>query len=92
MKKGLFCLLFVLAGCQISEPFVDSYSGLVRDGMGRSNTKQVVICFDKETSRSQLDEMAEVECQKTSRHAVYLTTSSFTCSLTAPASIYYRCQ
>ncbi|MBR4927450.1 MAG: hypothetical protein IKY98_03895 [Alphaproteobacteria bacterium] len=92
MKKGLFVLLFLVVGCQISEPFVDSYSGLVRDGMGRSNTNQVAVCFDKDTPRSKLDEIAEAECQKTSRHAVYLDTTPFTCSLTAPSTIFYQCK
>ncbi len=92
MKKSVFVFLFMIAGCQISEPFVDSYSGLVPDGMGRSNANRIAICFEAQTPRSRLDKMAETECQKTSRHAVYLDTKPFTCSLTAPATIFYQCR
>lgn len=92
MKKSLLIILFFVAGCQVSEPFVDSYSGLVRDGVGRSNTNRIAICFDSKTPRAQLDKMAEAECKKTSRHAVYLDAKPFTCSLTAPTTIFYQCE
>lgn len=93
MKK--YVILFFmsgLTGCFAHPPYVDTYSGRA-DGasLRRSTTDKVAICFD-ETDQETLQKMANDECAKTSRQAVYETTVPFSCSLITPSTAYFNCK
>ncbi len=82
-----------LWSCTAVEPFVDSRREAgQRDTVGQSTSDVVAVCYNKLISnRSQTYELAEAECQKSRRHAVYENYTSFTCSLIAPGTVFYRC-
>lgn len=86
----LMCL--GLMGCSAVQPYVDTHSG-VADGraLRRSTPDRVAICFD-EADMDTLQQIADTECAKTSRKAVYDTTVSFSCSLITPSTAYFDCK
>lgn len=90
MTGVLVCLL---GACTTVKPFVDSRREAgQRDTVGQSTADVVAVCYNKFISdRSQTYDLAEAECQKSRRHAVYESYSSFTCSLIAPYTAFYRC-
>ncbi len=95
MKQKLFLItaLLLLCSCGSVKPFVDSRREAgQRDTVGQSTTDVIAVCYNKFISdKSQTYDLAEAECQKSRRHAVYERYSSFTCSLIAPNTAFYRC-
>lgn len=86
-------LACLLGACTTVKPFVDSRREAgQRDTVGQSTADVVAVCYNKFISdRSQTYDLAEAECQKSRRHAVYERYSSFSCSLVAPYTAFYRC-
>ena len=93
MKKYIM-LLFIsgLMACSAKIPYVDTYSGRA-DGSSvrRSSTVRVAICFDT-ADMDTLQSLADKECAKTSKTAVYDKTVLFSCSLTTPSTAYFDCR
>ena len=90
MTKHTILFLFLgLMGCTATEPYVDAYSGVAGGrSLRRSTPDKVAICFDK-TDRDTLQEMANKECAKTSRKAIFDKTTPFSCSLITPSTAYF---
>lgn len=93
MKKYLMILtLFGLTACTTPQPYVDAYSGIANGhALRRSTADKVAICFD-DTDMKTLQQMADTECAKTSRKAIYDSTAPFSCSLTTPSTVYFNCR
>lgn len=94
MKKYivLSVLLYVTA-CASFAPFVDTYSGVGNKEVRRSTPNHVAICFNhKNSDEKSLQQLADEECAKTNRRAVYKSTVDWSCSLTAPSTIYFDCK
>lgn len=87
------CLCVLLSACTSVKPFVDSRREAgQRDMVGQSTTDVVAVCYNKFFSdKSQTYDLAEADCQKSRRHAIYESYSSFSCSLIAPNTAFYRC-
>lgn len=92
MKYITLFLFLGLMGCAIATPYIDTYSGIAdKQSVRRSTPDRVAICFN-EADTTTLQKMADIECAKTSRKAVYDTTVSFSCSLTTPSTAYFDCK
>ena len=92
MKYIAIIMCLGLMGCTVAEPYVDAYSGVAGGrSLRRSTPDKVAICFD-ETDMDTLQEMANKECTKTSRKAVFDKTTPFSCSLITPSTAYFDCK
>ena len=93
MIKYIVLLMWLgLMGCSTAKPYIDAYSGVAGGrALRRSTPDRVAICFD-ETDMDTLQQMADTECTKTSRKAVYDTTVPFSCSLITPSTAYFDCK
>lgn len=87
----ILCAVLVLSGCHLSEPFVETYGSSVFNKKPSSLKDGVQVCFYQATSE-ELQEIAERECQKINRHAVYEKTADFSCSVLAPSKAFFKCQ
>lgn len=85
------CVVLMLGGCCLSKPFVDDYSGSIFNKQSHSLKDGVQICFYQATPE-ELQEMADRECQKINRHAIYEKTTDFSCSVIAPSKAFFKCQ
>lgn len=92
MKYTAILMCLGLIGCTTTSPYVDAYSGVAGGrSLRRSTPDKVAICFDK-AEQNVLQKMANEECAKTSRKAVFDKTVSFSCSLTTPSTAYFDCK
>lgn len=92
IKYIVLLMCFGLMGCSAVQPYVDTHSGVAGGrALRRSTPDRVAICFD-EADMDTLQQMADTECTKTSRKAVYDTTVPFSCSLITPSTAYFDCK
>ena len=95
MKKIFVILLgtFLLA-CEQTAPFVDMHRSAGEVKMrGQSTPDRPAICYNPLWSDQKLvEQLAEDECKKTDRHAVYSDTSWFSCCLIIPSTAFYKCE
>jgi hypothetical protein len=96
MKKMacLFLILGCVVGCAETAPFVDSRreAGQV-ELVGQSRPDRVAICHhmwwhDEQT----VVDLAEAECAKQNKKAVYDGKSYFNCRFITPTTSFYRCE
>lgn len=95
MKKIFIIFLgtFLLA-CEQVSPFVDSHreAGEVKL-RGQSTPDKPAVCYNPIWSdKKVVEQLAEDECQKTDRHAVYEDTNWFSCCFVSPATAFYKCE
>ena len=88
----LSCIFFLTA-CSQFDPFVDSRreAGQVAY-VGSSTKNNPVVCYGFVGEQSDFDALAEDECAKTNRHAVFDRTETFSCKLFTPKKAIYRCE
>lgn len=95
MKKFfIIASVFYLTACGQMSPFVDMHreAGEVRL-RGQSTLDRPAICYNPIWSDEEVvKQLAETECQKTNRHAVYSDSSWFSCCLINPSIAFYDCQ
>ena len=94
MKKLILFLGLFLSACGQVEPFVDAHreAGQVQL-RGQSTPDKPAICYNPLWSnKKQVEQLAEEECQKTNRHAIYDNTSWFSCCLMNPSTAFYKCE
>lgn len=91
---SLFLIGMVLSACSPVPPFVDARREAGQVGlMGQSTLDRPAICYNRYATRQvDVDKLAEEECQKTGRRAVFEEDTKFTCCLVAPATAFYRCE
>lgn len=95
MNRYVILILSALSmvGCSYPRPFIDSYSGVNNQEVYRSSADRVVVCYNERVwGMDTLQALADAECARTKRRAVYDTTTPWSCSLTAPSSAYFNCQ
>lgn len=85
-----FCLFFM--GCRAFVPFVDARreAGQIAP-IGSSTDDKPVICYSFQ-NRDEVERLAQNECAKTGRTAVFEQTENFSCALFAPRKAIYRCE
>ena len=89
----LFCFLFLM-GCSQLKPFVDSRreAGQERP-VGQSRPNNIAVCYNPIwSSQTDADELAEEECKKVKKKAVYTQTKWFSGYLATPATAFYTCK
>ena len=94
MKKFILFLPLFISACGQFSPFVDAHreAGQVQL-RGQSTPDRAAVCYNPIWSdKKQVEYLAETECQKTKRHAVYNDTSWFSCCLLNPSTAFYKCQ
>jgi hypothetical protein len=92
MKYTAILMCLGLIGCTTASPYIDTHSGVAGGrSLSRSTPDKVAICFD-ETDMDILQEMANKECAKTSRKAIFDKIVPFSCSLTTPSTAYFDCK
>ena len=92
MKYTAILMCLGLMGCSAVHPYVDTHSGVAGGrSLRRSTPDKVAICFN-ETDMDILQEMANKECAKTSRKAIFDKIVPFSCSLTTPSTAYFDCK
>ncbi len=86
------CGLFLLSGCSAFAPFVDARreAGQVQP-VGSSTDDNPVICYGF-ADMEEVDRLAQNECAKTGRVAVFVRKENFNCSLLMPQKAIYRCE
>lgn len=96
MRKSAYLIGIVLilgiSGCASFAPFVDARreAGQV-DPVGSSSDDNPVICYGF-ASQEEIDQLAQNECSKTNRKAVFVRKENFTCSLFMPQKAIYKCE
>lgn len=96
MKKigYLILMLVCLGGCAETAPFVDvrREAGQV-ELVGQSRPERVAICHHKWWHDEQeIITLAEAECAKQNKKAVYDGQSYFNCRFMTPTTSFYRCE
>lgn len=95
MKQSFLKILilsFLVASCAGS-PFVDKRreAGTI-ETVGESTLDMVAICYHpKKATTKQIYQLAKKECAKTKRTPKLHHKTSFTCRLTIPNHVYYKC-
>ena len=85
-------LLFVgLSACSSLDPFVDARreAGQIAQ-VGTSTNDHPVICYGL-NKPEKIEWLAQNECAKTNRKAVFLHRENFSCSLFKPRKAIYQC-
>lgn len=94
MKRLLFiCLFSCLSACSLS-PFVDvRREAGTTDLVGRSTRETVAVCYNAlTTTPAAVRAVAEQECAKQKKHAVFIRQTEASCRLLLPAHAYYACR
>ncbi len=81
----------LVGGC--AAPYVDSRREAgKREPVGASTADLVAICTSSYGSnRDAAKKLADLECAKSERKAVFDHESSLACTLLAPTQVFYRC-
>lgn len=92
----LTCFL-ILGGCGIAEPYVYKDSEFNRDradfGKEPEDLNEVSICYNKRsTTAAAVRQLAEAECAKYKKVAVFRSHDLLECSLVTPARAIFVCQ
>lgn len=87
----VWAVLGVLAGC--GTPYLDSRREAgQKQPVGASTPDMAAICFaPSKTPRDQVLALAQPECAKTGRTAVYDHEDPWSCTLLTPTRAFYRC-
>lgn len=90
---SLFFTIFLVSGCGISKPFVDTRREAGKTYMvGESTIDTVAICYNSMTfDAEKLKEMANNECAKTDRVAKFKKQRLFSCRFFTPTRAYFDC-
>ena len=94
MKKSIFGLVLLVSACGQFSPFIDAHreAGQV-ELVGQSKPDRVAVCYNPIWSDKKfIKELADRECAKTKRKAVYDDTKWFSCCLVNPTTAFYNCQ
>lgn len=81
-----------LTACSSLDPFVDARreAGQIAS-VGSSTNDYPVICYGVDMPEK-IEWLAQNECAKTNRRAVFVAKESFSCSLLKPRKAIYRCE
>ena len=94
MKKWVLSLFLFLPACGQFAPFVDAHreAGQV-ELVGQSTPDRVAVCYNPFWSdKNGVKQLADQECAKTKRRAVYEETHWFSCRLVNPSTAFYNCK
>ncbi len=85
-------VVIALSGCRAFDPFVDARreAGQVAP-VGSSTVDSPVICYGF-AEPEEVEKLAQNECAKTNRVAVFEQKENFKCALFAPQRAIYRCE
>lgn len=92
MFKTSFVIFLLLTGCSLS-PFIDYRREVGSDEpVGISTSDYPAICYNSRyTTPDVIIEMADKECAKTNRKAVFYRQTKFTCKMFMPHHAIYQC-
>ena len=94
MKKWIIGCVLLLSACGQVGPFVDTRreAGQVQT-VGQSKPGRPAICYNPIwSSEEKIKELADQECQKINRKAVYEDTKWFSCCFINPSTAFYTCE
>ena len=94
MKKLVLTSFLFLSACGQFAPFVDAHREAGEIQLrGQSSLDRAAVCYNPMWSdEKEVKKLAELECQKTKRHAVYDDTRWFSCCLMNPSTVFYKCE
>lgn len=87
----LLALLLGLSGCAEPLPFVDSVNRPLDVQKKKSTYTAVDVCFTDRHSLEEVTALANEECAKGDKKAVYLGYQSWQCRLTVPHRARFYC-
>ncbi len=89
---GVVFLPLLSSGCTMFDPFVDARreAGQAQP-VGSSTDDNPVICYGF-ADNDKIEQLAQNECAKTGRVAVFQRKENFKCALFAPQKAVYQCQ
>ena len=84
----------LISACGQFTPFVDAHRDAGQVQLrGQSTLDRAAVCYNPIWSnKAEVEKLAEEECQKTNRHAVYDDTTWFSCCLINPSTAFYKCE
>ena len=94
MKKFILGFALLLSACGQVTPFVDARreAGQVQL-VGQSTPDKIAVCYNPIWSDKNLvEKLAQQECAKTNRKAIYDDTKWFSCCLINPSTAFYDCK
>ncbi|OPZ78419.1 MAG: hypothetical protein BWY78_00592 [Alphaproteobacteria bacterium ADurb.Bin438] len=93
LKKLILISIFIISGCGITKPFIDSRREAGKSYLvGESNLDTVAVCYNSiTTKKEELLEIANTECMKTNRKAVFKSQKILNCSFISPTKAYFDC-
>lgn len=85
--------MLMLSACSQFDPFVDSRreAGQVAR-VGSSMPDKPVVCYGVVGTQPDFDALANNECAKKNKKAVFETMESFSCKIFTPQKAIYRCE
>lgn len=92
----LFGAILVLGACVTKEPYVHNAGEFNRDSpnfaQGIKDRSSVEICYNKKsTTPAKILAVADIECAKFGKRAVFKRHNTLTCSIAAPAQAVFYC-
>lgn len=92
-RAGLAVAGLMLALTACASPYLDSRREAgQKQPVGASTPDMIAICFaPAKTARQQVLALAQPECAKTGRAAVYDHEDPWSCTLLTPTRAFYRC-
>ncbi len=95
MTKHILCgmVLLLLVGCGSFDPVIDARREAgMKDPVGWSRPDAPAVCYGLVGGRERADKMADIECEKIGKKAVFQTEQSFACTLITPVRAVYKCE
>ncbi len=85
-------IVLMISGCHAFSPFVDARreAGQIAP-IGSSTDDRPVICYGFSAPK-EIEKLAQNECAKTNRVAIFDHKETFKCALFAPQKAVYRCE
>ena len=94
MKKLVLGFVLFVSACGQVTPFVDAHREAGQVALvGQSTPDRAAVCYNPIWSDKEfVKKLAEQECAKTNRKAVYDDTKWFSCCLINPVTAFYDCK
>ena len=89
----VLCSGLFLSACSQFEPFIDSRREAGQVVLvGSSTRNKPVVCYGLIGNQSDFDNLAERECAKENKKALFEKVETFSCKIFTPQKAIYRCE
>lgn len=88
----ILCCTLIVSGCSQVYPFIDSRREAgQKETVGASKPEAPVVCYGLFGEEADRDQLANEECAKQGKKAVFKEKNYFSCKLFTPARAFYEC-